>query len=117
MKFCPKCDNYLYLSTRDSQLLRRCETCGYEETDKEGGLVMETIVQERSSEGYKILLNEFTPDDPALPHIDKLPCPRKTCSTNVKGVKRDVIYIKYDTVNLKFLYICKVCGEQWRSRS
>jgi hypothetical protein len=28
-----------------------------------------------------------------------------------------VIYIKYDSVNMKYMYICNVCGDSWRSRS
>lgn len=117
MKFCPKCENYLYMDTKTDKLLRICRTCGYSEEDTQGGLAMETIVQERTSEGYKILLNEFTRQDPTLPHVRTLPCPRQSCPTNIKGEPRDVIIIKYDAQNLKFLYICNVCGEQWRSRS
>ncbi len=78
---------------------------------------METIVQERSSEGYKVLLNEFTRQDPTLPHVTTLPCPNKACETHTANKQRDVIIIKYDAQNLKFLYICNVCGDQWRSRS
>ena len=117
MKFCPKCENYLYLNTKDKNLFRVCRTCGYSEQDTEGGLAMLTIVQERSSEGYKVLLNEFTRQDPTLPRVSTLPCPNKTCETHTKGKERNVIIIKYDAQNLKFLYICDVCGEQWRSRS
>jgi DNA-directed RNA polymerase subunit M/transcription elongation factor TFIIS len=133
MKFCPKCENYLYLDTKKAELLRLCRTCGYSEPDTEGGLVMETIVQERSSEGYKILLNEFTRQDPTLPHVSTLPCPNTNgyeekdaegnvkridaCLTNTGNAKRDVIIIKYDNQNMKFIYICNVCGTQWRSRS
>jgi aspartate carbamoyltransferase regulatory subunit len=78
---------------------------------------METIVQERSSEGYKILLNEFTRQDPTLPHVTTLPCPNTKCLTQTGGKARDVIIIKYDNQNMKFIYICNVCGTQWRSRS
>jgi DNA-directed RNA polymerase subunit M/transcription elongation factor TFIIS len=128
MKFCPKCENYLYLDTKTENLLRVCRTCGYSEADTEGGLAMETIVQERSSEGYKILLNEFTRQDPTLPHVNTLPCPNtegyqengktvEPCATNTKKHPRDVIIIKYDNQNMKFIYICNVCGTQWRSRS
>jgi DNA-directed RNA polymerase subunit M/transcription elongation factor TFIIS len=139
MNFCPKCENYLYLEqgeeeTKDAAgktqkryyLNRRCRTCGYVEVDKKGGLVNETIVQERASEGYKILLNEFTRQDPTLPHVNTLPCPNTTgdsstgkpiCPTYASNKPRDVIIIKYDAQNMKFLYICNVCGEQWRSRS
>ena len=136
MNFCPKCENYLYLeqasedtvgpsgiSQKTYYLNRRCRTCGFVEVDTQGGLVNETIVQERSSEGYKILLNEFTRQDPTLPHVKTLPCPN-TAGDGVKpkcasysGTPRDVIIIKYDAQNMKFLYICNVCGEQWRSRS
>ena len=83
--------------------------------DKAGGLVLEIDLKEKTSEGYKILLNEFTKEDPTLPHIDTIPCPNKGCDTNTKGKPRDIIYLKYDPVNLKFLYICNVCDTQWRS--
>ncbi len=139
MNFCPKCENYLYLEQGYEEIVisetkkqkkyhlnRRCRTCGYVEVDHQGGLVNETIVQERASEGYKILLNEFTRQDPTLPHVSTLPCPNTTgnaaenkpiCPTHSSNAKRDVIIIKYDAQNMKFLYICNVCGEQWRSRS
>jgi len=130
MNFCPKCENYLYLEQASEEvtnasgvtekryfLNRRCRTCGYNEVDVQGGLVNETIVQERASEGYKILLNEFTRQDPTLPHVNTLPCPNTATCKSYKGTPRDVIIIKYDAQNMKFLYICNVCGEQWRSRS
>ena len=133
MNFCPKCENYLYLEqgsegeeVKTFFLNRRCLTCGYTEQDRKGGLVNETVVQERASEGYKILLNEFTRQDPTLPHVKTLPCPNTTgdpasgrpiCPTHSGSAPRDVIILKYDSQNLKFLYICNVCGEQWRSRS
>ena len=151
MNFCPKCENYLYLEEGSEEAIkttvigavmltqqvlegsykknyflnRRCRTCGYTEIDTKGGLVNETIVQERASEGYKILLNEFTRQDPTLPHVNTLPCPNTTGDATTgkpkcesySGKPRDVIVIKYDAQNMKFLYICNVCGEQWRSRS
>ena len=105
------------MDAKSGELLRLCRTCGFSEKDTQGGLAMETVVQERSSEGYKILLNEFTRQDPTLPHVVTIKCPKATCITNTGKQQRDVIYIKYDAVNLKYLYICNVCGEQWRSRS
>ena len=118
LKFCSVCDNYLYMQMDgESQELRRiCRKCGFKE-DSKGGLVMEMMIQQRSSEGYKVLLNEFTRKDPRLPHIRKnISCPNVACESN-HGKDPDVIYIKYDLVNLMYLYICDICGEQWHSRS
>lgn len=138
MQFCPFCKNYLYLLapedkfTRtepvpqdsaanitpgtETRLFRICRTCGYREQDKKGGLVLETNLKERTSEGYKILLHEFTKLDPTLPHVDTIQCPNDGCASNTGSTKKDVIYLKYDAENLKFLYICNVCDAQWRSK-
>lgn len=119
MKFCPVCRYYLYLqSNEDSDVLRRiCRNCGYQEEDTKGGLILETDLKERTSEGYKILLNEFTKEDPTLPHTDSIKCPNASCASNASAAaKKDVIYLKYDPVNLKFLYICNICDTQWKSK-
>jgi DNA-directed RNA polymerase subunit M/transcription elongation factor TFIIS len=119
LKFCPVCDNYLYMEVdpESQALTRMCRKCGHKENDTKGGLVMEMMIQQQSSEGYKILLNEFTRKDPRLPHIRKnISCPNVTCDSNKGGKDPDVIYIKYDLVNLMYLYICDICGEKWHSR-
>jgi DNA-directed RNA polymerase subunit M/transcription elongation factor TFIIS len=119
MKFCPTCRNYLYLDATASVLKRICRNCGYQENDEKGGLVLETNLKETTSEGYKVLVNEFTKSDPTLPHVDTIKCPNASCASNAGAAKRDVIYLKYDPVNMKFLYICNVegCGTQWKSKS
>lgn len=117
LKFCPVCSDYLHLNLQDGKLLRVCRNCTFQEEETKGGLLVETVVQERTSEAYKIMVNEFTRQDPTLPHVRTIKCPRPTCESNQGGrVERDVIYMKHDPVNLKFLYICNVCGETWKSR-
>lgn len=117
MKFCPTCKYYLYLNSETNQLIRKCVNCGYTETETEGGLISETLVQQKSSEAFKIMINEFTRQDNTLPHIKMIPCPKETCPTNESGAERDVIYMTYDAPGKKNLYICNVCGEQWKSRN
>jgi len=118
MKVCSTCQNMYVMSLQpNGELIWKCLSCGIEEKQDGGCLLMETLVQERSSEGYRILLNEFTRQDPTLPHLHTMKCPRADCNSNVGTAEKDVIYIKYDPANLKYLYICDVCGEQWRSRT
>lgn len=114
--FCQLCRYYMYLDQDGKTLRRICRNCGFQEEEK-GGLVLEMDLKEKTSEGYKILMNEFTPLDPTLPHVNTIKCPNAECQTNTSGKERDVIYLKYDAVNMKFLYICTVCDTQWRSKT
>jgi len=98
------------------ELTRNCVNCGYTEVETTGGLISETMVQQKSSEAFKIMINEFTRQDNTLPHMKMIPCPKPTCPTN-DGAERDVIYMTYDAPGKKNLYICNVCGEQWKSRN
>jgi len=132
VQFCPTCDYYLYLKASgamsmklagakdaySTSMIRICHNCGYQKEDTRGGLIMETDLQEKTSEGYKILMNEFTKMDPTLPHLSTIKCPNKDCGSNAGSLTPDIIYMKYDPVNLKYLYICNIegCGAQWRSK-
>ena len=147
--FCKICRYYLYLeevtveaeadAPPTTELRRICRNCGYHEI-MESGLILEIDLKEKTSEGYKILMNEFTKDDPTLPHVHTIKCPNQDCESNKnvpkardepdeqdekddlpgeynEGVESDVIYLKYDAVNMKYLYICNVCDTKWRSKS
>lgn len=120
---CPVCDYYMPLvpkattsKQQPGELTRCCKNCGHVQDEKKG-LVMEVVVQEKASDAYKMFVNEFTKKDPRLPHVSNLQCPNANCPSRKGDAESDVIYIKYDTANLKFLYICNVCDTQWKSRS
>lgn len=121
LHFCPVCRNYLFAqieksleNTSEQILIRLCRNCGYKQTDVKSGLISEIIVGERSAESYKILLNEFTAEDPRLPHLHgTIKCPDPACPSH--NATSDIIYMKYDQVNLNFLYICYVCKFTWHS--
>jgi DNA-directed RNA polymerase subunit M/transcription elongation factor TFIIS len=124
--FCKICRYYLYLEETTVQpddekeatvqLRRICRNCGYQEV-MNGGLILELDLKEKTSEGYKILMNEFTKDDPTLPHVHTITCPNEGCESNTSDKDPDVIYLKYDVVNMKYLYICNICDTRWRSKS
>ena len=122
---CPICDYYMPLAPRRGndlntamELVRVCKNCGNTKEEKKG-LVMEVVVQEKASESYNVFVNEFTEQDPRLPHISMLKCPNvNNCPSRIDpNVKPDIIYLKHDMANMKFLYICTHCHTQWRSRS
>jgi hypothetical protein len=45
------------------------------------------------------------PQAPQAPNEDK------------SEVESDVIYLKYDAINMKYLYICNMCDTKWRSKA
>jgi hypothetical protein len=120
---CSICNYYMPLvpkattkEQKTGELIRCCKNCGNTEDEKKG-LVMEMVIQDEASDAYKVFVNEFTKTDPRLPHVSTLKCPNLTCPSRKGEAESDVIYIKYDTANLKFLYICNICDTQWKSRS
>ena len=118
IRFCTVCDNYLYLQVEgDTQTLQRiCRNCGYKDTEEQGGLVSEMHIEQRAAEGYT-LINEFTLKDKRLPHLhNTMRCINDKCPTSLPGKDSDIVYIKYDTENLRFIYMCYICQTTWRSR-
>ena len=114
-KTCPHCRNYLIAEFSGELLNRVCRTCGYSMEDK-GGLIMQTYIKQKSSDSYKILLNEFTRQDPTLPYLRDLKCPNSVCPSNKNMAEKKVYFMKYDTENLKFVYICNNCEQTWTTR-
>ena len=118
IRFCTVCDNYLYLQVEgETQTLQRmCRNCGFKDTEDQGGLVSEMHIEQRSAEGYT-LINEFTLKDKRLPHLyGTMKCISDKCPSNTQSKESDIVYIKYDTENLRYIYMCYLCQATWRSR-
>lgn len=148
MRFCPKCDYFLFLNDAGaagaaaaggkkkstekkeiSQVEMLCKNCGFREAlvpkSAEEALILETNFRSGSSSGGAasgITVNEYTLQDPTLPHVHTIRCPNSECESNAaaaasaaaeSAVARDVIYIKTDPTQLKFQYVCTVCKTQW----
>ena len=42
-------------------------------------------------------------------------CPNVDCATNKDGKPREIIYIRYDTSNMKYIYMCSECDTVWQT--
>jgi DNA-directed RNA polymerase subunit M/transcription elongation factor TFIIS len=121
MKFCNKCDNMYYISISgddENVLTYSCRSCGDVDTSvsNEGMCVLDTHFNGSSMKNVKTV-NEFTKLDPTLPRIANMQCPNVKCKSNKDGEKSgpDVIYMRYDNSNLKYIYICQSCDSSWNS--
>jgi len=126
MHFCTVCQNmyYIRLSGEDkNKLIYYCRKCGHEDdalvTTQDNICVSKTDI--KSSVGsYEHIVNKYTKLDPTLPHIENINCPNVACKSNIKnkdGEKpnSDVLYVRYDDANMKFVYICTYCDTLWKS--
>ena len=121
MHFCKKCDNmyYIKLSTDEgNSLIYYCRNCGNEESNIDDNLTVSKTTFKRVDQKYANVINQYTKLDPTLPRVRNIPCPNKECICNQsdKKVEREVIYIRYDDTNLKFVYLCAHCDTVWKSQ-
>tara|TARA_B100001094_G_C18168578_1_gene793693 strand:+ start:934 stop:1251 length:318 start_codon:yes stop_codon:yes gene_type:complete len=61
--------------------------------------------------------NPYLLDDPTLPRLKNLKCPNDNCSSNKnEDESSDVVFIKYNYLNMKYLYICTKCKTSWKNK-
>ena len=53
--------------------------------------------------------------DPTLPRVNNILCPNPDCTTNTKNDPREIIYIRYDDTNMKYIYLCSSCDTVWNT--
>jgi len=122
LRFCPRCEYYLFLNAADGRVHLNCKNCGFTEpftpASSEEALILETEFRAGSSAtgaASGITVNSYTLLDPTLPHVKTIRCPNSECRSTADASIRDVIYIKTDPQNMRFQYICTVCTKQWTS--
>jgi DNA-directed RNA polymerase subunit M/transcription elongation factor TFIIS len=115
-----------------NSLIYYCRNCGHENDTltAENVCISDTQIK-RSEDQYVHIVNEYTKYDPTLPRINTIDCPNAKCASNQEAgaekgekgskvageakVEREVIYIRYDDTNMKYIYVCAVCDTSWKN--
>ena len=135
MHFCDKCSNMLYIRLQEAEgpaadsLIYYCRNCGNtgQPLTKENICVLNTAITTKEK-AYLQDVNEYTKLDPTLPRTQNIKCPNQLCPSN-KSVnpeeevdatssvepKNEVIYLRYDDVNINYIYICTQCDAIWKT--
>ena len=122
MHFCTECNNMYYLKIMEdnaNSLIYYCRNCGHENDTltAENVCVSDTQIK-RSEDQYVHIVNEYTKYDPTLPRINTIDCPNSKCASNDDGeskIEREIIYIRYDDTNMKYMYVCALCNTSWKN--
>ena len=121
MHFCSQCDNMYYISIDPedpNKLVYYCRNCGNKDATLSVDNVTVSKVQlKKSEQEFSHIINKYTKLDPTLARINKILCPNPECSTNNDKDKtpREIIYIRYDDINMKYAYLCSTCDTVWKT--
>ena len=118
MHFCSKCENMYYIrinAENTNRLVYYCRKCGNEDSAlaSENICVSKTQLK-KTEQSFNHIINKYTKFDPTLPRINNILCPNQDCATNVDGKEKEIIYIRYDDVNMKYVYLCSECDTVWQ---
>jgi len=98
----------------------------------------------KKQQTYKNIINEYTKLDPTLPRIRNIKCPNPDCTYNSKNASKgetkdetkgetkgetkdetkgetkgenlpEIIYLRYDNENMKYIYLCTACNNSWKN--
>lgn len=118
MRFCSNCDNMCYISIdeKDPNLINHyCRMCGNIENLTNDLCILNTHYSNNVTTNIDVI-NKYTKFDPTLPHLNNIECINNECVCNTdKNIKSDIIYIRYDSNNLKNVYLCTHCDTSWKT--
>jgi DNA-directed RNA polymerase subunit M/transcription elongation factor TFIIS len=99
-----------------NKLIYYCRNCGDENLvlSEENVTVSKTIIK-KSEQSFSHIINKYTKLDPTLPRINNILCPNQDCMTNKNEKEREIIYIRYDDINMKYIYLCSDCDTVWKT--
>jgi hypothetical protein len=107
----------LYVTiTPDKNLLHYCKNCDNREVQvKENGSIC--VIDDNKVDDatkYSMFINKYVKHDATLPRVNNIVCANETC-TKAADSENQVIYIKYDFINMKYLYYCCHCEHFWKA--
>tara|TARA_B110000483_G_scaffold110551_1_gene134586 strand:+ start:306 stop:692 length:387 start_codon:yes stop_codon:yes gene_type:complete len=109
-------------STSSAKLEYACPHCGEVKTIDSTNVDETHMVYSKDYDQAMVetegdLINEYTKYDPTLPTIRIIPCPNELCISNATHIERDILYIRYNHKDLKYVYMCRHCNTTWKSAS
>ena len=117
MHFCSVCENMYFIqinSENPNELVYYCRNCGNkDEMLSKDNVSISKLQIKKSEQTFSHIINQYTKLDPTLPRVNNILCPNPTCETNTKDVAREIIYIRYDDINMKYVNVCSTCDTVW----
>jgi DNA-directed RNA polymerase subunit M/transcription elongation factor TFIIS len=120
MHFCSQCQNMYYISIDpddSNKLVYYCRNCGNKDSNLylSEEVTVSKLQLKKSEQEFSHIINKYTKLDPTLPRVTNILCPNADCLTNKDDKNREIIYIRYDDTNMKYVYLCSTCNTVWKT--
>jgi len=108
---------YISINPDDAnKLIYYCRNCGNKDsTISIKDVTVSNIQLKKSEQEFTHIINKYTKLDPTLPRVSNILCPNAECLTNKEDKPREIIYIRYDNTNMKYVYLCSTCDTVWKT--
>jgi DNA-directed RNA polymerase subunit M/transcription elongation factor TFIIS len=109
---------YISIDPDDSnKLVYYCRNCGNKDSNLylSEEVTVSKIQLKKSEQEFSHIINKYTKLDPTLPRVTNILCPNADCLTNKDDKNREIIYIRYDDTNMKYVYLCSTCNTVWKT--
>jgi DNA-directed RNA polymerase subunit M/transcription elongation factor TFIIS len=103
-------------SNNANKLVYYCRHCGnVDESISVDNVTVSKIQLKKSEQEFSHIINKYTKLDPTLPRVNNILCPNANCKTNTEDAPKEIIYIRYDDTNMKYVYLCSNCDTVWKT--
>ena len=117
--FCSECHNMTFIYLNEEQdLIHYCEACSKSEPFTSENACIHTTSINKYDNSESINYNKYITHDITLPKIEgnsNIQCTNEECESIKEDKSSSVTYIKYDSENMKYIYICNYCGQKWKN--
>ena len=125
MHFCSICQNMYYISIDPNdanKLVYYCRNCGNYETSNQNtitssqNIFVTQMSFKKNEKEFGHIINRYTKLDPTLPRVNNVLCPNDECLTNTDSDNnsREILIIRYDDKNMKYISMCSTCDTIWK---
>jgi DNA-directed RNA polymerase subunit M/transcription elongation factor TFIIS len=108
---------YISINPDDAnKLIYYCRNCGNKDSlISVKDVTVSNVQLKKSKQEFTHIINKYTKLDPTLPRVSNILCPNAECLTNTENKPREIIYIRYDDTNMKYVYLCSSCDIVWKT--
>ena len=119
MRFCNGCNNMYYIKSKEEEnnnttIVYYCRNCGKEDENIEQNYVVSSF-NKSDNLSDNSFVNPYTKYDLTIPRVNTIKCINPYCNSNKEDNSNNILLIRTNEVDMKYIYLCSICDTKWKS--